>query len=240
MLAAMGLRNRCVVVDLRQSSAATTLSVASGTAEKWHCFGKRNLIFMLILLVALITFPPVWREAIMGVCAVAAYYSTPPCIYDANAFTFAPIKEVAWLFFGIFGTMIPVLDYMKLHTSDLGVETDAQFSWVTGMLSALLDNAPTYLTFFAAALGLHGLDMSNTKDVASFIALHDHSLMAISLGATLFGALTYIGNGPNLLVKAIVQNVNVPTPSFFAFVFKYAAPVLLPLFAVLSIVFFSK
>ena len=139
-----------------------------------------------------------------------------------------------------FGTMIPVLDYMKLHAADLGVKTDVQFFWVTGMLSAFLDNAPTYLTFFAAALGLHGLDMSNTKDIAGFIAINDHSLVAISLGATLFGALTYIGNAPNLLVKTIAQNVNVPTPGFFAFVFKYAVPVLLPLFALVSIVFFSK
>jgi Na+/H+ antiporter NhaD/arsenite permease-like protein len=231
------------LIDLSNFRKLTDSAVATfSTAhfERWRLFGKRNFVFMSILLVALITLPSPARELVMIVAAIVSYVFSPRHVHEANAFTFLPLQEVAALFLGIFGTMIPVLDYVKLHASDLGVKTDAQFFWATGMLSALLDNAPTYLTFFAAALGLHGLDMSNTKDVAGFIALHDHSLVAISLGATLFGALTYIGNGPNLLVKAIAQNVNVPTPSFFAFVFKYAAPVLLPLFAVLSIVFFSK
>jgi Na+/H+ antiporter NhaD/arsenite permease-like protein len=169
-----------------------------------------------------------------------SYYWTPARIHEANAFTFAPIKEVAWLFLGIFATMIPVLDYVELHARDLGVQTDAQFFWATGLLSALLDNAPAYLTFLAGALGLHELDMNNANHMAEFVARHDHSLIAVSLGATFFGALTYIGNGPNLLVKAIAQDAKVQTPSFFGFVFKFAAPVLLPIFALLSILFFRK
>ncbi|MFZ3377685.1 MAG: sodium:proton antiporter, partial [Chthoniobacterales bacterium] len=120
----------------------------------------------------------------------------------------------------------------------LGVQTDVQFFWATGLFSALLDNAPAYLTFLAGALGLHGLDMKNANHVGEFVARHGHSLIAISLGATFFGALTYIGNGPNLLVKAIAQDARVPTPSFLGFIVKYAAPVLLPIFAVLSILFF--
>lgn len=228
------------LVDLRSSSVATTVSVASGGAEKWHCFGKRNFIFMSILLVALMEFPPIGREAVMGACAIASYYWTPARIHEANAFTFAPIKEVAWLFLGIFGTMIPVVDYVELHARDLGVHTDAQFFWATGLLSGLLDNAPAYLTSLAGALGLHQLDMNNANHMAEFVARHDHSLIAVSLGATFFGALTYIGNGPNLLVKAIAQDAKVPTPSFFGFVVKFAAPVLLPIFALLSILFFRK
>ena len=228
------------IVDRRQFSKATSVPVVSGGTEKWHCFGKRNLIFMSIMLGALIAFPPIWREVAIGGCAIMSYYWTPARIHEANAFTFAPIKEVAWLFLGIFATMIPVLDYVELHARDLGVQTDAQFFWATGLLSALLDNAPAYLTFLAGALGLHGLDMNSANHMAEFVTRHDHSLIAVSLGATFFGALTYIGNGPNLLVKAIAQDLKVPTPSFFGFIFKFAGPVLLPIFALLSVLFFRK
>jgi Na+/H+ antiporter NhaD/arsenite permease-like protein len=205
--------------------------------EKWRVFGKRNLIFLAILIVALIVLPSPAREMVMIAAAIASYFVSPRHVHQANAFTFRPLQEVAALFLAIFGTMLPVLDYMQLHAADIGVKTGRQFFWSTGMLSALLDNAPTYLTFSAVALGLHGFEANNAKDVATFIAGNDHLFIAISLGATLFGALTYIGNGPNLLVRAIAQNVNLPTPSFIAFSLKYAAPILLPIFALLSILF---
>ena len=238
LIAIAALLSIFYIIDCRQFCAATT--VPDGGPEKWRCFGKRNFMLMAILLGALIMLPPVWREAVMAACAIASYYWTPARVHEANAFTFAPIKEVAWLFFGIFATMIPVLDYVEMHARDLGVQTDAQFFWATGLFSALLDNAPAYLTFLAGALGLHGLDMNNANQIGEFVAQHDHSLIAVSLGATFFGALTYIGNGPNLLVKAIAQAAKVPTPSFFGFIFKYAAPVLLPIFALLSLLFFRK
>jgi Na+/H+ antiporter NhaD/arsenite permease-like protein len=207
-------------------------------SQGWHCRGQRNFFFMSILLLALIGLPPIWREAVMIVVAIISFRTTPVRIHQANAFSFAPLKEVGWLFLGIFGTMIPVLDYAELHAADLGLHSDLQFFWATGILSALLDNAPTYLTFFAAALGLHGLDMNNAAQISEFIARHDHYLVAISLGATFFGALTYIGNGPNLLVKAIAENMKVPAPGFFGYMFKYAIPVLLPIFALVSFLFF--
>jgi Na+/H+ antiporter NhaD/arsenite permease-like protein len=163
-----------------------------------------------------------------------------PHAHQANAFSFMPIKEVAWLFLGIFGTMIPVLDYVELHAHHLCIQTDLQFFWATGLLSALLDNAPTYLTFLAGALGLHGFDLNNANQVSEFVARHDHSLVAISLGAAFFGALTYIGNGPNLLVKAIAQDLKIATPSFFGFLFKYTAPILLPIFILISLFFFRR
>jgi Na+/H+ antiporter NhaD/arsenite permease-like protein len=102
----------------------------------------------------------------------------------------------------------------------------------------VLDNAPAYLTFFAGALGLHGLRIEDAGQVAVFAAQHDHSLIAISLGATFFGALSYIGNGPNLLVKAIADHAGVQTPSFFAYIFKFALPILLPILALVSFLFF--
>jgi Na+/H+ antiporter NhaD/arsenite permease-like protein len=108
------------------------------------------------------------------------------------------------------------------------------------LLSALLDNAPTYLAFFAAALGLHGLDLNDSSQVARFISENGRELIAISLGATFFGALTYIGNAPNLLVKTIAEHARVPTPSFIEYIWKFALPILLPVFALVSILFFSR
>ena len=176
----------------------------------------------------------------MVACAVWSYFFTPARIHRANAFAFAPIKEIAWLFLGIFGTMIPVLDYVQSHARDLGLQHDAQFFWATGLLSALLDNAPTYLTFFAGALGLHGFEIRKANDVLDFIRHHGHYLVAVSTAATFFGALTYIGNGPNLLVKAIAERANVPTPNFFTYTIKYALPVLLPIFALITFLFFWR
>jgi Na+/H+ antiporter NhaD/arsenite permease-like protein len=102
----------------------------------------------------------------------------------------------------------------------------------------VLDNAPAYLTFLAGALGLHALRIEDARQVAEFAVQHDHSLIAISLGATLFGALTYIGNGPNLLVKAIADHAGVQTPGFFGYIFKFALPILLPILALVSFLFF--
>jgi Na+/H+ antiporter NhaD/arsenite permease-like protein len=205
---------------------------------EWRCDGAINFVFMAAMLATLIAVPAGWREGIISGIALMAYRNTPSGIRRANQFSFAPIKEVAWIFLGIFGTMIPVLDYMERHARDLGLQSDLQFYWTTGLLSALLDNAPAYLTFLAGALGLHGLRMDDAQQMSEFLARHDHYLIAISLGATCFGALTYIGNGPNLLVKAIAEHAGVKTPSFFGYVFKFALPVLIPIFVLVSFLFF--
>jgi Na+/H+ antiporter NhaD/arsenite permease-like protein len=209
-------------------------------SENWRFDGLQNVAFMAAILGALIFAPFGWRELIMIAAAAAAYVSTPAKIHSANDFTFAPVREVAWLFLGIFGTMVPVLAYMESHAAQLGLHSDLQFFWLSGVLSALLDNAPTYLTFLAAALGLHGLDIDNAQQVGRFVSDHDHYLVAISLGATFFGALTYIGNGPNFMVKAIAQHAHVHTPTFFGYLFKFALPVLLPIFVLISLFFFVR
>ena len=206
--------------------------------EKGHCAGAANFVVMAAMLVCLIVLPSGWRELFIAVIATAAYWFTPPEIRRRNEFSFVPLKEIAWIFLGIFATMIPVLDYMERHAADLGVRSDAQFFWTTGALSALLDNAPAYLTFVAGALGLHGLSIDDARQVSEFIAQHDHSLVAISLGATCFGALTYIGNGPNLLVKAVAEHAGVKTPGFFGYIFKFALPILIPIFIAVSLLFF--
>ena len=161
-------------------------------------------------------------------------------MHEANHFTFGPIKEVGWLFLGIFGTMIPVLEYMERSADKLGLNSDASFYWASGLLSGLLDNAPTYLAFFAAALGLHGLDINDSSHIARFLSDNGRALIAISLGASFFGALTYIGNAPNLLVKAIAEHARIPTPTFAGYIYKFALPILIPIFALISILFFAR
>ena len=206
--------------------------------EKWRCAGGRNFLVMGALLACLILLPAGWREFFILVIAAAGYWFTPAELRQRNEFSFAPLKEIAWIFLGIFGTMIPVLDHMEKHAADLGLHSDLQFYWATGALSAVLDNAPAYLTLFAGALGLHGFDIDDARQISDFLANHDRSLVAISLGATCFGALTYVGNGPNLLVKAIVDHAGMKAPSFFGYIFQFALPVLVPIFILVSLLFF--
>ena len=89
-------------------------------------------------------------------------------------------------------------------------------------------------------MGRHHLSLNSPADMTTFLAQHDHELVAISLGAVFFGAMTYIGNGPNFMVKSISDQAKVKTPSFFAYLFKYAVPILLPFFVLVSILFFSR
>jgi Na+/H+ antiporter NhaD/arsenite permease-like protein len=114
------------------------------------------------------------------------------------------------------------------------------FYWLTGLLSGMLDNAPTYVAFLAAAFGRQGLSLSSPGDMNTFIAQHDHYLIAISIGAVFFGAMTYIGNGPNFMVKAIAEHQKVETPTFLGYLVRFAIPFLLPFFFIIGIIFFSR
>jgi Na+/H+ antiporter NhaD/arsenite permease-like protein len=205
---------------------------------KWGCDGARNFLFLVVLLGSLAVVPAGWREPLMLLTALGSYLATPERIRSVNNFTFAPLKEVGWLFLGIFGTMIPVLEYMERSAGKMGLNSDVSFYWASGLLSGLLDNAPTYLAFFAAALGLHGLDVNDPSHIASFLSENGGALIAISLGASFFGALTYIGNAPNLLVKTIAEHARVPTPTFLHYIWKFALPILIPIFVLISILFF--
>ena len=207
--------------------------------EKFKIEGKRNFYFIAIIIGA-VFLPEPWREIIMILAALGSWFATPKLIHKMNHFNFHPIKEVAWLFFGIFGTMIPALDYLELHSDALGVTTPIQFYAFTGVLSGMLDNAPTYLTFLAAALGQEGLKLGNPADVATFATSHTPILAAISLAAVFFGAATYIGNGPNFMVKAIAQHAKVSTPSFFGYILRYTLPILAPLLILTAWLFLTS
>ncbi len=212
-------------------------------SEKWRFAGQHNIFFVAVIVGAVLAnrlLPPLVPDVIMVGAAAASFVSTQKPVHELNAFSFDPIKEVAWLFAGIFATMVPVIDYLELHAGELGLHSAQQFYWATGTLSAFLDNAPTYLTFLAAAMGDQGLSVNSSQDVGRFIEQSNDFLVAISLAAVFFGAVTYIGNGPNFMVKNIAQQVGVRTPSFFGYVLRYAVPVLIPIFALVSLLFFSR
>lgn len=187
------------------------------------------------------------------VVAAAAYFTARPSIHHANQFTFAPVKEVGFLFVGIFLTMAPALEYLAAHAAGLGLESPTQFYFGTGGLSGVLDNAPTYLSFLQVAFGVLHLPLTpagvSEFIVSTFDVVHPRGdapaeiihfnglrlLEAISLGAVFFGAMTYIGNGPNFMVKSIVESaraqgsgLGVRTPSFFGYL-GWAMLILLPL-----------
>jgi len=181
----------------------------------------------VVLAVAFLGAPA--REAVMVALAAASLWRTPREIRRANGFTASPIVEVAVVFFGIFLTMIPALELLRLRGGELGVRAPWQFFWATGALSSFLDNAPTYLTFLALGQGL-GL-AREVVDVPHTI------LAAISVGAVAMGANSYIGNAPNFMVKSIAEEQGVRMPSFFGYML-YSGVVLLPLFAVVTLIFF--
>ena len=206
--------------------------------ETWRFEGLHNIFFILVILFAVfVKVPPFLSEALMIGAAVGSYFTTHVHIHEANDFNFEPIREVGWLFVGIFATMIPALQYLEANANSLGLDSPMKFYWFTGLLSGVLDNAPTYLTFLAAALGREGLSLDNTADVVTFVGSNGVELMAISLGAVFFGAMTYIGNGPNFMVRSITQHAKVRTPSFFGYIY-YSSIYLLPILIIVSIVVF--
>ena len=200
---------------------------------KFKLLGITNFVFLFIILIA-VFLPTPWRELIMLACAVAAYKSTPKKNHIENGFNFDPIKEVAILFIGIFATMMPALDWLEANAASLGIKTPGQFYWGSGVLSSFLDNAPTYLNFLSAAKGLNGVE--HVSGLLATPALSQY-VIAISLGSVFFGAMTYIGNGPNFMVKNISEQMNVKMPSFFGYVFLYSIPVLIPVFALVWALF---
>jgi Na+/H+ antiporter NhaD/arsenite permease-like protein len=179
------------------------------------------------------------QELLMTALAVTAWVVTDAEVRRRNDFGFAAINEVAILFAGIFATMAPALLLLNHHAPSFGIREPWQFFWAAGMLSSFLDNAPTYLTFAATACGLAELPLEG-RYLARFLELGAESaatLAAISCGAVFMGANTYIGNGPNFMVKAIAEERGVRMPSFFGYML-YSGAVLLPVFAIVTLVFF--
>ncbi len=175
------------------------------------------------------------REGAMLLMAILSLALTRKEVRKANVFTWTPITEVAFLFLGIFITMVPALLYLEANASSFGIVSNAQFYYATGALSSFLDNAPTAISFYNLALGLQAAgELPAEHLIAGIDSWH---LTAISLGAVFFGAMTYIGNGPNFMVKAIAEENKINMPSFFGYMIKFSLIVLLPVYIITQLIF---
>jgi len=227
-------------------------------SERFGILGRRNFILLgLVVGVILISgyrIYPLAGPAILGepygsvlskifqvlamsLLAAISFKMTPKHVHEKNHFGFGPILEVAILFSGIFLTMIPALLILETQGAKLHVTEAWQFYWASGFLSSFLDNAPTYLTFTSLAKGalqLSGEGLSGLMHhPAGAVALR-----AISCGAVMMGANTYIGNGPNFMVKAIAEHAGVKMPGFFSYMI-WSVGILVPLFLLVTRIFFS-
>jgi len=210
---------------------ARALTRDRARTEPLRVHGGANAFALLGVVAAVATLGAPGRE--LAICALAAVslWRTPRAIRRANGFTTYPIVEVAVLFLGIFLTMMPALELLRARGLELGVREPWQFFWATGALSSFLDNAPTYLVFLALGQALGRAGEGSVVGVAPAV------LAGISVGAVAMGANTYIGNAPNFMVKAIAEEAKVRMPSFFGYLL-YSGAILLPLFAVVTFVFF--
>jgi len=214
--------------------------------------GLKNLVYLAIIIVSVFLDPAVLsfvpslkplplgiREIIMFSVVYISYKRADQEVLKANEFDFEPIKEVAFLFIGIFATMIPALQLIAHEANVLNEQLNASiFFWATGTLSGFLDNAPTYLNFLSAAMGKYSLDINFKDQVREFVIHDEIYLQAISVAAVFFGALTYIGNGPNFMVKSICERAGISMPSFFTYMIKYSIIILIPIFAIVWYLFF--
>jgi Na+/H+ antiporter NhaD/arsenite permease-like protein len=184
------------------------------------------------------------RDGLLIVMGILSLATTSQSVREDNSFTWFPIIEVAYLFIGIFITMIPCLLILKAGShGELAflinaVKEPSHYFWVTGTLSAFLDNAPTYLTFFNTALGSFYSGMAEAQSVPLLMTESPIYLKAISTGAVFFGACSYIGNAPNFMVRSISEEAGTPMPSFFGYILKYSLVFLIPVFVIVTLVFF--
>jgi Na+/H+ antiporter NhaD/arsenite permease-like protein len=189
--------------------------------------GKANGLLLLGIVGAVLLDSPL-REAAMIAIAAASYFLTPHEVHEKNGFSMMPIVEVAVIFAGLFVCLAPIEVALAANAGDLPVRHGWQLFWGSGLLSSVLDNAPTYAAFAALARGLSG---GTANLVAGIAPIH---LAAISVGSVVMGATTYIGNGPNLVVKALAERAGYATPSFARYA-AFAIAVLVPIHAVVTV-----
>ena len=171
--------------------------------------------------------------------AVGSYLTTARSVHEGNHFSFRPIASVAIIFFGIFAAMTAPLLMLNAHSDSLGIREPWQYFWASGGLSSVLDNAPTYLSFTAVAAGQVGVSTEDDQYLAALLGTGDGAalLAAISCGAVMMGCLTYIGNGPNLMVKEIAEHRGIKMPNFLAYALA-AMVVMIPVFLATTFIFF--
>lgn len=227
----------------REPAAAKKKIVSQGSAIRIK--GRINFLFLTLVILSVIflnvQYIPAMAEGplmyLREYCLVAiilmSLFFTKKSVRKGNNFSWSPIMEVAILFVGIFTTMTPALLFLSQNAVSLGLNEPWQFYYSTGALSSFLDNSPTAVAFHSVA---SGLDFSAFEG-ALVAGIPEVLLKAISLGAVLFGSLTYIGNGPNFMVAAIAAESGIKMPSFFGYMAKFSLIVLLPVYAIVQILF---
>lgn len=220
-------------------------SLSPASSEPFAIRGKFNFLLMACVIAAVALLDP--NKAVIGTDFIPPHYLregvmltlvgmsllfTSKAIREANGFNYDAIIEVAALFVGIFVCMQAPMQILNVHGKALGINLPWEFYWATGALSSFLDNAPTYVVFFETAK-----TVAATSPLVSAVGIGVKELAAISLGAVFMGAMTYIGNGPNLMVKAIAEKSNIRMPSFFGYM-GYSLLILFPASVLLTLVFF--
>ncbi|WKN42151.1 sodium:proton antiporter [Tunicatimonas pelagia] len=250
------------ILDKRNVSEPNGDDEEQSHTGKISVIGKRNFVWLAVVIAAVFIDPNKieWlphinyhgtrfsfvRELIMFAVAFLSFRLAKKEAIKGNEFSFEPIREVAFIFIGIFGTMMPALELVgDFAKSDAGRDliTHNTLYWGTGILSGFLDNAPTYLNFLAAAMASVGASVNDSQDVLAFsqgeYADSIMNLMAISVAAVFFGAMSYIGNGPNFMVKSIAEQVGIRMPSFFGYIIRFSLPILLPILLLVWLIFFA-
>lgn len=227
----------------------TALSADSREVRPLRIYGSINLIFLagVVAAVAFINSDmlpamadpeaPWWikffRELILAGFIIMSLLNTPKEVRDMNKYSWRPIIEVAVVFLGIFITMTPTIMYLNQNASLLGLTEPWHFYYMTGALSSFLDNAPTAVAFHSVAAAL-----PQTAGETIVAGIPEILLKTIALGAVLFGSMTYIGNGPNFMVKAIAEENGIKMPSFFGYILKFSLVILLPVYVLVQLIFF--
>ena len=231
-----------------------------------HIHGSLNFVYLVGIVVAVLisgslhlgelsvgglhfTYQSLLRDALIVTMGILSLKTTAGEYRKANGFSWFPIREVAFLFVGIFMTIVAPLQILQAGQAGAAkaivaaVHSPASYFWISGLLSSFLDNAPTYLTFFNMSLGDLGIAPSQVHAVLTNQVSHPMfgqfviDLTAISAGSVFFGANTYIGNAPNFMVRSIAEETRVAMPSFFGFML-WSGAILIPLFVVMTFVFF--
>lgn len=205
--------------------------------EPLKILGAHNFGWLLGVLGAAVALEPPYRELTMWLMVFLSWITTSSQIRYRNEFTFRPMVEVAVLFAGIFGAMVPALLILKARGGELGFSEPWHFFWATGILSSFLDNAPTYLTYVSLGQGVTKALALSEDILLRGGGIAEVYLVAVSVGAVFMGANTYIGNAPNLMVKAISEEGRCKVPSFFGYML-WSGLFLVPTFILLTIIFF--
>lgn len=243
----------------RNNTELDEVDVSSHFSGKIILNGKRNLIWLAIGIGSVFLDPQVFesipyldfhgkklsfiRELVQLSCAALCYRFANKHALLSNDFDFEPIKEVAWLFIGIFLCMMPALQLLEVFAHAQGNQlhlSPGLIFWSSGIFSSLLDNAPTYLNILALLLSNQGLSLNEVAQVRIFVNSSGQDLLAaLSAGAVFFGAMTYIGNGPNFMVKSIAEQAGVKMPGFGAYLGRYSLPILLPVMVFIWLLYFN-